>query len=273
MQSSLALETLRRFRLHRHMRFLILLLLVITVPVRAAEPTAREIIERAYAAAGGDAWANVRSLALEGSITFYAPESPTPRWTGDDYRMLRIYEENRTDAHGEAGLVRIDALSNGRIVFQNGSDGTTSWNHKGVIPTVDAATMWANNFGFGIIRHVLKPGFTLTRLPDDSIDGHPSYMVRVTDPSGTQTLFGVDKARAFIRLAGFATPKGWHVRVYDDFAVQPGWTQPRSVTLYYNGVKQNVVNWERWRVNPPLDRALFAPANAGRLPTATVTPK
>jgi hypothetical protein len=247
------------------MRFVVFALaLLLTLPARAAEPTARQIIERAYAAAGGDAWAKVRSLELIGTITYYAPDSPAVRWTGDDYRMWRIYEADRTDAHGEAGLVRIDARSNGKIVFQNGSDGITSWNHKGVIPTVDAATMWANNFGFGIIRHVLKPGFTLTRLPDDSIDGHPSYMVRVTDPAGTQTLFGVDKKSAFIRLAGFATPKGWHVRLYDDFVAQPGWTQPRSVTLYYNGVKQNVVNWREWRVNPDLDRALFSADNAGR---------
>jgi len=244
---------------------LLVLLVPVALPGRAAEvPDARAIVARAYEAAGGDAWANARSLELQGRLVLYGAQGAAPRVVADDYRMWRVFEADRTNAHGEAGLVRIDARADGRLLFQAASDGRVSWNQKGVIPKAEADRLWAENFGFGVIRHALKDGFALARLPDDSVDGHPVHMVRVTDPAGTATLFGVDRKTGWIRLAGFVTPRGWHVRVYDDFAVRDGWTQPKKVTLYYNGVKQNEVLWDRWRVNPALDAGLFAPANAGK---------
>ena len=84
-------------------------------------------------------------------------------------------------------------------------------------------------------------------------------MVRVTDPAGTATLFGIDKASAAIRLAGFATPRGWHVRIYDDFVrlKNPDWLQARKVTLYYNGVKANEVFWTGYTINAPIAPDLF----------------
>ena len=60
---------------------------------------------------------------------------------------------------------------------------------------------------------------------------------------------------------GFATPKGWHERSYDDFVTlaNPRWLQARKVTLYYDGVKANEVYWTTTKVNVPVDAALFAP--------------
>ena len=60
---------------------------------------------------------------------------------------------------------------------------------------------------------------------------------------------------------GFATPRGWHVRTYDDFVTlaNPRWLQARHVTLYYNGVKANEVFWTETRVNAAIDEAIFAP--------------
>jgi hypothetical protein len=240
------------------------LLMLVAAPLAAQAPDARAIVARAYAAAGGDAWAKATSLELEGRLVMYGAEGAAPRAVADDYRMWRVFETDRADAHDAAGQVRIDARVGGKLLFQAASDGAVSWNQKGVIPKAEADALWASNFGFGVIRHALKDGFKLARLPDDSLDGHPVYMVRVTDPAGTATLFGIDKASGWIRLAGFLTPRGWHARIYDDFAVAPGWTQPKKVTLYYNGVKQNEVLWDRWRVNPPLEPSLFAPANAGK---------
>ena len=245
-------------------KFLLALLLFIAAPAFAQEPDARAIIARAYAASGGDAWAKATSLALEGRLVMYGAEGAAPRVVADEYRMWRVFEADRADAHDAAGQVRIDARVGGKLLFQAASDGATSWNQRGVIPKAEADALWAANFGFGVIRHALKDGFKLARLPDDSIDGHPVHMVRVTDRAGTATLFGIDKVKGWIRLAGFVTPRGWHTRLYDDFVVAPGWTQPKKVTLYYNGVKQNEVLWDRWRVNPRLDVTLFAPANAGK---------
>ncbi|MFZ4689911.1 MAG: hypothetical protein ACOYLS_11785 [Polymorphobacter sp.] len=242
-------------------------LAVLAVPaIMAAAPapdaaiTGRTIVERAFAAAGGRGWAEAKTLALTGRAVFYGAGS-APRSTVDDYRMWREFEDVRTSAHGEAGKVRIEARHQGKPVFLVGSDGTTSFNEKGVIPKAEADAFWASNFGFGVIRSALGSGFRLDRLPDDNVAGHDCWMVRVTDPAGTATLFGVDKASAAIRLAGFATPRGWHVRIYDDFVrlKQPDWLQARKVTLYYNGVKANEVFWTSYTVNVPIAPELFKP--------------
>lgn len=241
-------------------RALLALLLIAAAP----EPDARAIVQRAYDAAGGDGWAKARTLTLTGRAIFYAPDAAAPKSTADDYRMWRVFEPDRVSAHDEAGQVRIDARTGGKLLFQAASNGAVTWTQTGVVPKAQADAFWASNFGFGVIRHALKPGFALTRLPDDEADGHAVWMVRVTDPQGTATLFGIDKAKGWIRLVGFATPRGWHVRHYDDFAVARGWTQPRHVTLYYNGVKQNEVFWTGWTVDAPLDAKIFAAGNAGQ---------
>ncbi|WP_416907456.1 MAG: hypothetical protein ACMVO5_10470 [Polymorphobacter sp.] len=226
--------------------------------VQAAELDGRAIIARAFEAAGGEDWARARTLSLLGRAVFFGA-GPAPRIVADDYRMWREFEASRSSAHGEAGKVRIESRSNGRLMFLVGSNGEVSFNEKGVIPKAEADAFWANNFGFGVIRSALGPGFKLERMPDDNVDGHPTYTVKVTDPAGTTTLFGIDKASHFIRLAGFATPSGWHVRTYDDFVAQPGWTQARKVTLYYNGVIANQVFWDKWAINDPMAAALFQP--------------
>lgn len=251
------------------MRFVLLLLLLLAAPVHAGEPDARAIIARAYEAAGGDSWARARTLWLKGRAVFYG-DSESPRSVADDYVMWREFEESRSNAHGEAGKVLIHARRDGSTLFLVGSNGELSFNEKGIIPKAEADRFWANNFGFGVIRSALGPGFTLTRLPDDSVDGHASYMVRVTDPAGTTTLFGIDKASHVIRMVGFATPSGWHVRHYDDFVQAPGWTQARSVTLYYNGVVVNRVFWTDWKVNLPLAAGLFDPP--APLPASSAAP-
>lgn len=239
-----------------------------------ANPDARTIISRAFEAAGGNGWANAKTLILSGTATFYGA-SAAPRSTVDDYRMWREFEADRQTAHGESGKVRIEARNQGKPIFLVGSDGENSFNEKGPIPKAEADAFWASNFGFGVIRSALGPGFKLDRLPDDSVDGHPAYMVRVTDPAGTATLFGIDKASAAIRLAGFATPRGWHVRIYDDFVrlKNPDWLQARKVTLYYNGVKANEVFWRDVKVNAPLRPQLFTlPDQPRAAPAAAPVP-
>lgn len=235
--------------------------LLAATPASAEALDARSIMARSYEAMGGDSWAKAQSLLLEGKLVLYAPDAPEPRQTVDDYRMWRIFETDRASAHEAAGKVRIVARDGGQTLFEIASDGETSWSDKGIIPAAQAKETWANNFGFGVVRHALKPGFSLARLPDDWVMGSPVYLVRVTDPAGSSTLFGIDKADFRVRLAGFLTPKGWHVRTYDRFFTldSPRWVQPGRVTLYYNGVKQNEVIWEKATVNPPLDPALFAP--------------
>jgi hypothetical protein len=243
------------------MRFLLVLLAFLACPAASDTPDGKAILALAAQAHGGEGWASARTLVLVGHAVFWGPDGAVPRTIADDYRMWRVFDPGRKAAHAAEGKVRILAKAGGQPVFTVGFDGTTTWTERGVTPPAEAAAFWASNFGFGIIRRAGDPGFTATRLADDAIDGHRLYMVRLVDPAGGQTLFGIDAASHAIRTMGFSTPKGWHLRTYDDFVTlaNPRWLQARKVTLYYNGVKANEVIWDKAEVNGPVDDALFAP--------------
>jgi hypothetical protein len=251
----------------------------------ADNPDAATVLQRATEAAGGDDWARARTLLLEGRAEFWGATGAAPRSRADRYVMWRVFDPGRSSAHGAEGKVRIVAQAGERLLFTVGFDGQTTWTERGITPKAEADAFWASNFGFGIIRHALAPGraegavpaasagpaagadtrlnagFKAERVADGRLDGHPLFMVRLTDPQGGVTLFGIDQQSHAIRSMGFTTPRGWHERHYDDFVRQdaPRWLQARRVTLYYNGVKANVVVWDRFVVNGPIDEAVFAP--------------
>ncbi|ANY21130.1 hypothetical protein A6F68_02636 [Tsuneonella dongtanensis] len=241
------------------MRPLAALFLFLSVPLNA-EDGPREILEKAIEVAGGEIWLAPRTLVLEGTADFYAPDKPGVASRSDDYRMWRAMDPDRKSAHGADGKVRILARKGTTTMFEVGFDGETTWNDKGVVPKAEADAYWASNFGFGVIRQALKDGFRLESAPGRTIDGHALDMIRVIDPGGQATLFGIDRESRFIRYMGFATPRGWHERVYDDFVMlkEPRWLQAREVTLFYNGVRANTVHWKVARVNDDLPAETFA---------------
>lgn len=242
-------------------RWLMLLLLVWSQAALAGpELDGRAILERARQAAGGDDWANARTLVLKGRAVFWGKTGAEPSSSPDSYVMHRVLDPDRQAAHGAEGKLRIEVSDKGRRLWVVGYDGKTTWNDKGAIPKPEADAYWASNFGFGIIRHALKPGFLAERLADGNVDGHPVHMVRLIDPTGTESLFGIDTGDFAIRMVGFATPRGWHVRTYDRFfrpPSMPQWLQAGKVTLTYNGVKQNEIWWDSVEVNVPIDPRLF----------------
>jgi hypothetical protein len=216
---------------------------------RPARPDldARQIMEASYRAMGGDAWGKARTLKLEGRAIFWG-EGPQPRTVAPRYVMWRVLDPERSAAHAADGKVRIEAdLPDGRPMIRVGFDGETTWNERGIVPKAEADAFWASNFGYGIVRHALRPGFRLERL---------------TDPQGTTTLFGIDQRQFMVRRVGFVTPRGYHERIYGDFfrpARPAGWLQPGRVTLFYNGVKANMIIWEKVAVDEPIADSLFAP--------------
>jgi hypothetical protein len=259
------------------MRLLIALLaLLLARPTLATELDGPAILARATQAHGGDGWANARTLVLEGRAVFWGPSGHAPRSTADDYRMWRVFDPDRGTAHAAEGKVRIIARNRGVDLWTVGFDGTDTWNEKGVFPREQADAFWASNFGFGIIRHASKPGFKAERVADDAVGTHPLYMVRLTDPKGGTTLFGIDQRSFAIRTMGFTTPRGWHMRTYADFVRlrNPDWLQARTVTLFYNGVKSNEVYWTRTTVDGPVDPSLFrfSERQRGALSSASETP-
>jgi hypothetical protein len=176
--------------------------------------------------------------------------------------MWRTFEEGRTAAHEASGKVRIIARSAGRLLFEVGFDGETTWTERGIMPRAEADAYWASNFGFGIIRSALEEGFALSSAPPRDIGGRRTNMVRIRDPRGMQTLFGFDAESGLVTYMAFVSPRGFHERLYDDFVrLENGWVQARRVTLLYDGVIANTVFWRETRVNGALDPALFqAPA-------------
>jgi len=222
--------------------------------------TAAEIVRRAHAAAGGQDWMRPRTLTLTGRGIFWPQGTEVSRLEVPDYRMWRVYPAQSDDAHAANGWVRIDAKQpDGSIYFQAAYDGETTYNQNGPVAGAEASREWSENFGFGIIRFALGEGFVLDRLPDDSADGRPIYVVRVNDPQGGKTLFGIGTEDYAILWLGFETPRGWHERRYSDFYRNPGvsFTQPGRVLLYYDGVKQNEIMWTGYALNDHLGRSRF----------------
>ncbi len=218
--------------------------------------SARSIIERAHAAAGGAAWTRPQSLYLVGTSTFFEGTSEIHY---DQHEMWRVYPSEKRAAHAADGMVRIRSASNGVVAFDLTFDGETTWMNGEASDEPADSRRWASNFGFGVIRHALDKGYSLTRLPDDSVDAAPSFMVQVRDPAGGETLFGIAMKNYEILMVGFETPRGWHQRVYSEFFTKPGssWRQPGRIRLFYNGIKQNEVRWRDFRVGERIEQGVF----------------
>ena len=219
--------------------------------------SARTIVERATAAAGGETWRRPTSLYLEGYGTFYATDG-TPL-INESHRMWRVYPAFKPDAHNADGKVRIESVRGGQVVNYSAFDGTRSYGVNGLLPPSAADTQWAENFGFGVIRFALDDGYLVARQPDDLVDGKPVYRIEVTGANGSKTTFGIAYRTYQILSVGFSTPRGWHERIYSEFFTKRGiaWVQPGRVRLYYNGVKQNEIVWRDFRLNEAMDDGLF----------------
>ena len=219
--------------------------------------TGRDIVERAYEHAGGEAWVNPTSLLMEGFGLFWQGSERYVRY--EPYRMWRVYPAVKDAAHAADGRVRIEALRDDEVVFQIAFDGESTYNQNGRLDDAADSERWASNFGFGVIRHALDDGYTVKRLPDDYVDGAAAYRVEVVDPEGDGTLFGIRQEDFAIVSVAFDTPRGWHERIYSNFFRNDdaGWLQPGRVRLYYNGVKANEIYWTRFETGQTYPVELF----------------
>jgi hypothetical protein len=221
--------------------------------------TAQAIVERVHAAAGGEAWLAAGTNVMRGHATLCRDGNPQRCVTADRYEMYRVYPTQLSGAHAGSGKFRLDAFVGGTPLFQVAFDGERSYDQDGPVPPERAANDEASGFGFSAIRFALQPGFTLERLADDQVEGRPCHLVRVTDPSGTRTLFSVDAESWQVRRAAWQTPKGWHERVYSDFYVIPGtrFVQPGRVRHYYDGVKVVDIRWTSAEIGTPIPDERF----------------
>ena len=96
-------------------------------------------------------------------------------------------------------------------------------------------------------------------MTDDQVEGHPCHFVRVIDPTGTRTLFGIDQATFAVRSAGWQTPKGFHQRLYSDFyrVGETAFVQPGRVRHFYDGVKSVDIRWTSAEIGEPIPDEVF----------------
>lgn len=218
--------------------------------------TGAQIIARAHAAAGGEVFVRPGSLKLSGYNIIHAPGGDVI-W--DRYQMWRVFADEKADAHAANGKVRIEAYTGDKLALLLAYDGQSTYGADGRMDDQSANQMWGANFGFGAIRNALDEGWTQARKADRLIDGDPTFMIALTDPSGGATLFGIRQSDAAITYVGFDTPRGWHERRYSHFFSKPGsgWTQAGRVRLFYDGIKANEAIWTDYEIGETYEDALF----------------
>ena len=231
------------------------------VAARAAaeELTAVQIVERAHAAAGGQAWLAAGTNVMRGHATLCRDGDPARCVQSDRYEMYRVYPTQlEHGAHAGSGKFRLDAYAGDRVLFKVAFDGERSYDQNGPVPPERASSDEISAFGFSAIRFALQPGFSVERMTDDQVEGHPCYFVRVTDPTGTRTLFGIDQQTYAVRSAGWQTPKGFHQRLCSDFyKVGEHFVQPGRVRHFYDGVKAVDIRWTSAEIGRPIPDATF----------------
>ncbi|MCU0806337.1 MAG: hypothetical protein MUF79_14810 [Burkholderiales bacterium] len=226
----------------------------------AAELTAREIVERVHAAAGGKAWLEAGTNVMRGDATLCRDGDPAKCVYADRYVMYRVYPtELAHGAHAGSGKFRLDAYSGDKRIFEVAFDGERSYDQNGPLPPERAMSDEMSAFGFSAIRFALQSGFEVERLSDDEVEGRPAFFVRVKDPSGTRTLFGIDKEHFYVLSAQWQTTKGWHMRQYSEFyqLVDSRFVQPGRVRHYYDGVKSVDIHWRSAEIGKPIPDSTF----------------
>ncbi len=237
----------------------VLFVLLFALAAPAQQPTALEIAKKTIAASGGDAWRNPKTLELSGTATLYWGEKSYAMTT---YHMWRVFPGSNDNARSANGKVRFDAFAGVKMFFRIAYDGAnTAQFLSDEAKTHEELLRWGNNFGFSIFRYVENEGFSVIRLPDDKIDDHPVYLIKIIDPKKSETIFGIDKRSFFIRYAAFRTPIGFHQRIYDQFKwhKNPRFIQPQGLRIFNDGVKIADVFWADFKVNQPIADSVFAP--------------
>jgi hypothetical protein len=220
--------------------------------------TALEIAKKTIEASGGQVWRTPTTLQLEGTAIVYWFNEPKQLVK---YKMWRVFPKENTSAHTANGKVRFDAFEkDNKIFFQISFDGEKTYQNLSLLAQEKQEFLrWGNNFGFSIFRFIENEGFKLELLPEDKVDGHPCYFIKVIDPSKTETIFGIDKKSFFIRYAGFKTPIGFHERIYDNFVKdrKTGFVQPLHLRIFNDGVKTTEVFWKTFKINEPIPDEVF----------------
>ena len=227
--------------------------------------TPQAIIERAYAAAGGELYRYPGSYHLHGVYLDYK-SGPVPV----EYKPYDLYRvQPRVHPRGRVadGKIRVSAYKDGKPTMQIAFDGAKTYGIDGPTGEGADAPFWRTTMGFGMIRFALLPDYSLKRLADDIVDGKPAYMVRVTDSTGESAVFSIRIADARLVRVAFATPRGLHDRIFSEFFTKAGspWVQPGRIRSFINGEKEAEFTYSDFTIGAKLPDDLFV-ITAGQFP-------
>jgi hypothetical protein len=233
------------------------------LPPAPLSPTAKQILQVAVAAAGGETWQQPKTLLLKGDAVWtpYGKTDTANQLKFDDYAMYRVFPAENDSARQANGKVRFDAKQGENVFMQLIFDSKVTHNTlSDSAKPYQKHFAWSNNFGFGILRFAERDGFQVERLADDQVEGAPCYVVQITDPKKQVTTFFVDQQSQYIRSVAFTTDVGYHHRIYSDFKRAPNvdFVQPTRVRLYFDGIKWMDIFWRQFKVNEPIADSVFA---------------
>jgi Domain of unknown function (DUF4440) len=229
----------------------------VTAPASDPALTPQTIIERAYAAAGGDLYRYPGTYHLHGVYLDYK-SGPVPV-EYKPYDLYRVQPKDHPRGRVADGKIRISAYKDGKPTMQIAFDGAKTYGIDGPTGEGADAPFWRTTMGFGMIRFALSPGYTTKRVADDLVDGKPAYTIRVTDPAGESAVFSVRIADARLVRVQFATPRGLHDRIFSEFFTKPGspWVQPGRIRSFINGEKEAEFTYSDFTIGKPLPDDLF----------------
>ena len=218
--------------------------------------TAKEIMQKAHAKAGGDFWKNPKSLTLKGHANFYQGKDTLHN---EIHNMWRVYASKKEDAHIATGKVKIESIREGIPKILLSFDGNNTYDLNGKQEKSEADNMWSSAFGYGAIRHTLEEGYEISIVGEDMIKNQNTATVKVIDPNKGETFFDITLGDFKIVKVAFDTPRGWHHRLYSNFFEKEKytWLQSGLVELFYNDIKTNEVIWTDFEVNEELPDSLF----------------
>ena len=137
-------------------KFLILLIALFATPALAADGlTARQIMERAFEAAGGDSWRYPGTIHLYGR--YYDYKQGIEPVLYEPYELYRVQPKDHPRGHVADGKIRVSSYKDGKPNLQIAFDGEKTYDINGPTGEGADAPFWRLTMGFGMLRFALDP--------------------------------------------------------------------------------------------------------------------
>ncbi|HEX9942769.1 MAG TPA: pitrilysin family protein [Thermoanaerobaculia bacterium] len=216
-------------------------------PASAADQSrAMDLLRKAQAALGGEAFLEQKSQISKGSGTISPPGMPQPMPVPSIVTYRVFPDKERSELQLPMGTM-VQAF-----------DGTTGWASMG--PQTQDNTAQAKEeqlYGFDVLREAGKPGHTARPLPDAQVGGKPAKVVEVSDDKGHATQFFIDPQTNLVVKVAFEANGQKTEAVYSDYREVGGVKVAYQTNVSQNGQPLVEIKYSDVQVNAPVDEGLF----------------